>query len=147
MFFSRPLAKSTVLWSHPFSEVIVSNVCNIGSYRSWTSSSTTCLWIHLVSQNTLTFWTGIFFFLLLFLFSSSIIDSNSIVLFGEYLKNSPSSVIELSIFRISGTSLQVWQRARFRSWLLQWKYCACSTVAWNNLAQPLICPLKFAAPS
>ena len=28
MFYSRPLAKSTVLWSHPFSEVIVSNVCN-----------------------------------------------------------------------------------------------------------------------
>ena len=78
---------------------------------------------------------------------SADVASSTCDLFGEYLKNSPTSVTQLSIFLISGISYYVWHNAKFKSWLLQWKYVACGTVCWNNAAQPLICPLKFVAPS
>ena len=33
---------------------------------------------------------------------------------------------------ISLTSLQEWHRARFKAWLLHWKYLACNAEFWNN---------------
>ena len=54
------------------------------------------------------------FFIMLY---SKRVASSTCDLFGEYLKNSPTSVTQLSIFLISGISLHVWHNAKFKSWL------------------------------